>query len=259
MKHILLYIILASSLSSCMHNKLRYIQDKNEIFDKVNEYSNQPPDYKIQVKDILYIKISSTNKELDKYFNIGSDNLSISGDQRSGSAFFLRGFTVNDSGFVEVPVLGDILVEGLTIKEIQTKIQKITDEHLNNAIATTRLVSFYITFLGEINGQGKQTIMQDNINILDAVALAGGISDYGNRKNVLIVRQTKTGTKTFRVDLTKRSLLSSDKFYLLPNDIVIVEPLMRKSFQLSARDYTLVLSTITSSTAMIFLILNFLK
>lgn len=258
MKRILLYILLASSLSSCIHNKLRYIQDKNEVFDKISEYSNKAPDYRIQVNDILYIRINSTNKKLNQYFSLGAGNVS-SGSTRGGSGFYLNGFTVNDTGYIEVPILGEILVEGYTIKEVQEIVQNKTDEHLNNAISNVKLVSFFITFLGEINGQGKHTIMQDNIHLLDAVALAGGISDYGDRTNVLIVRQTKTGTKTFRVDLTKRSLLTSDKFYLLPNDIVIVEPLMRKSFQLSVRDYTLILSTITSSTAMIFFILNLLK
>lgn len=255
---IIIFLLFSLFLSSCMHQKIRYIQDKNEVFEKIGEYSNHVPDYRIQTKDILYIKITSTNKEINEYFEIGTRQLGNSSGTQ-GNSFYLMGFTVNDSGYVSVPVLGNIYVEGATVKEVQDLIQKKTDEHLNNAIATVKLVSFYLTFLGEINSQGKITVMQDQVNILDGIALAGGVSDYGNKKNVLIVRQTLDGTKTFRVDLTERKLLSSDKFYLLPNDIVIIEPLKRKSFQLGVRDYTLVLTTVTSTVTMVLLLANLLK
>ena len=260
MKSTILSVFLVVLLaSSCMHNKIRYILQKNERYDKIYEYSNEAPEYKIQKQDILYIKISSTNKEINQYFEVDSRQVSGSNRGQGGSAFYLSGFTVNDTGYVSVPVLGAIYVEGQTVKEIQEIVQLKTDEHLNNAIATVKLVSFYITFLGEVRSQGKITVMQDEVNILDAIALSGGIGDYGNKKNVLVVRQTDTGTKTFRVDLTKRELLTSEQFYMLPNDIVIVEPLKNKSFQLGVRDYSLVLSTVTSTVAMVLLVINLLK
>lgn len=259
MKQILLLFLLSTLLfSSCMHNKIRYILDKNEVFEKTNEYANKAPEYLIQKQDILYIKISSTNKEINEYFEIDTRQIyGNSGGQ--GSSFYLRGFTVNDTGYVNIPVLGALYVESKTIEEVQELVQKKTDEHLNNAIAKVKLVSFYLTFLGEVKGEGKITVMQDEINILDAIALAGGISDYGNKQNVLVVRQTNEGTKTFRVDLTKRQLLESEKFYLLPNDIIIVEPLKNKSFQLGVRDYSLILSTVTSTITMVLLVINLLK
>ena len=258
MKFIVIFLIVSLLASSCMHNKIRYILDKNEIPDTVYEYANVPPTYTIHKNDILYIKISSTNKELNAFFEIETSQASSSGGGQNNS-YYLNGYTVNDTGYVVVPVLGDIFVEGKDMKEIQTIVQKKTDEHLNNAITTVRLVSYYLTFLGEINSQGKITVMQDNINILDGIALAGGIGDYGNKKNVLIVRQTATGTKSFRVDITDRRLLDSDKFYLVPNDIIIVEPLRNKSFQLAVRDYTLLLTTITSTITMVLLVITLLK
>ncbi len=241
-----------------MHNKIRYILDKNEVFENINEYENKAPDYQIQIDDILYIKINSTNKEINEYFELNSSRLN-SQTNGQGNSFYLRGFCVNDSGYVKIPVLGNIFVQGFTIKEVQELVQKKTDSILNNAIATVKLVSFYVTFLGEVNSQGKITVMQDEINILDAISLAGGIADYGNKKNVLVVRQTKKGSKTFRVDLTERKLLTSEKFYMLPNDIVIVEPLKSKSFQLGIRDYSLLLTTVTSTITMVLLVINLLN
>ncbi len=259
MKQATILLFLAAILfSGCIHNKIRYILDKNEVFEEINEYANKAPDYKIHSQDILYIKISSTNKEINEYFevNTGRQNIQQGGQQNS---FYLRGFTVNDSGYVIVPVLGKMHVEGFTIKEAQELVQEKTDALLNNAIATVKLVSFYITFLGEVNNQGKITVMQDEINILDAISMAGGIGDYGNKQNVLVVRQTKDGTKTFRVDLTKRDLLTSEQFYMLPNDMVIVEPMKNKSFQLGVRDYSLLLTTVTSTITMVLLVINLLK
>jgi polysaccharide export outer membrane protein len=255
----ILPLLLVILLSGCMHNKIRYIHDKNEVFENIEEYENKAPDYQIQASDILYIKISSTNKEINEYFEIGSSQLNNQMGGGQGNNFYLRGFCVSDSGYVSIPVLGDIYVEGFTIKEVQELVQKKTDNILNNAIITVKLVSFYITFLGEVNSQGKITVMQDEINILDAISLAGGIADYGNKKNVLVVRQTQKGTKTFRVDLTERELLTSEKFYMLPNDIVIVEPLKSKSFQLGVRDYSLLLTTVTSTITMVLLVINLLK
>lgn len=259
MRFIIIFLMVSLLASSCMHNKIRYILDKNETADKSYEYENHPPSYLIQKNDILYVKISSTNKDISAYFEIQSDQNSNSTGGGQNNSFYLNGFTVNDSGYVVVPVLGSIFVEGKPMKEIQEIIQKKTDEHLNNAITTVRLVSYYLTFLGEINSQGKITVMQDNVNILDGIALAGGISDYGNKKNVLVVRQTSSGTKSFRVDLTDRKLLNSDKFFLVPNDIIIVEPLKNKSFQLGVRDYTLLLTTITSTITMVLLVVTLLK
>jgi len=252
-KNILISIIVLMILPSCIHNKIRYLQDKSEFFDEIKEYSNKALDYKIQKNDILYIKVVSTNEEINKYFN---SSLSSTGSTENSGGFFLDGFNVNEKGFIRLQVIGDIKVDSLTVKEAQTKVQNRVDEYLKNATVTVKLVSFYLTFLGEVGSQGKQVVLQENINILDGIALAGGINDYGDKRNVLIVRTTNKGSKTFRVDLTKRELLESPNYYLLPNDIIIVEPLINKSFKLSVGDYTTILSTITSTIALVVLLIS---
>ncbi len=238
-----------------MYKKIRYIQDKDEVFGQIDNYANKAPDYQLQKQDILYIKISSTNSEISELFNIDS-GVGRMGNMDNNGNFYLQGVTIRESGFIVLPVLDSIRVEGLTIDHAEQKVQKKVNEVLNNAIVKVKLVSFYVEFLGEVNRQGRLSVMQDDINILDALSQMGGITDYGNRANVMIIRKTKSGTKTFRVDLTKRDLLTSEKFYLLPYDMVVVEPLRRKSFQLTVRDYSLALTTITSTITMILLILR---
>jgi len=253
MKNVILLLIVAILFPACLANKIKYIQDKDEAFEQMAEYVNKPKEYKLQEKDILYVKITSTNKDINEYFNLNNSN---SSNSIQNSNFYLEGFTVNDSGYVKIPVLGSIRVIGLNMKEVSALLQEQTDKYLNQAIVNVKLVSFYLTFLGEVSNQGQITVYHDHINILDALALAGGISDYGDKRNVIIVRKTPNGSKTYHVDLTKRSLLESDKFYLLPNDMVIVEPLRNKTFRMSVMDYTMVLTTITSTITMILLIMN---
>jgi polysaccharide export outer membrane protein len=257
----IILVVLSTMLlfSSCIHNKIRYIIDDKEPLDKVTEYPNYPEDYLIKKKDILYIRVISSNPEVNKLFSLTTGNNSGMSNMQGGSQFYLSGYTVNDSGNIILPVVGDVFVEGKNMNEIRELITGKVNERINNADVLVSLVSFYLTFVGEFNQQGKMSVMQDNVNVLEAIALAGGINDYGNKKRVLVLRKNNKGVESYRVDLTKRSLLVSDKFFLRPNDIIIAEPMKNKSFQLGVRDYSLVLSTATSTIAMVLLIINLMK
>jgi len=240
--------------SSCIHNKVRYIINDSEKIGQVNNYPNPSPIYLIKKKDILAIRIISSNNEVNGLFNAASGS-SVSGSQGGSGS----GFEVNDSGSIILPVVGELYVEGKTIKEIRELVSSKVLERINNADVTVSLASFYLTFLGEFSRQGKVPVAQDNINMVEAIALAGGISDFGNKKRVLVLRQSISGTQTFRINVTDRSLLVSDNYFLQPNDILIAEPMKNKSFQLGIRDYTMVMSTITSTVAMVFLVINLVK
>ncbi|MFN8254220.1 MAG: polysaccharide biosynthesis/export family protein [Bacteroidales bacterium] len=258
MKIFLTSIAIIFFAGSCMHKKIVYLQDKTETTNQNVEYQNVPPEYTVKKGDLLYIDIFSTNKEITEIFS--TSNTVNTNSQGSGmNYYYLYGYMVNDSGFIEVPIIGKIQVEGKLIKQIEEIVQQKTNEHLNNALVKVRLVSYYVTFLGEVTSQGKITVLQNNLNILDGLAMAGGITDYGNKKKVLLIRQTKNGAITYRLDLTDRNLLKQEKYYLLPNDMVIVEPLKNKAFQLGVRDYTLILTTITSTLTLIILVTNSFK
>lgn len=257
-KPVTLFICLLLIFSSCLHNKIRYIIEKDEEPGLVTEYPNKPPDYFIKQKDILYIKISSANEEINKILNIESNQMS-SMNAIEGNPFYLNGINVNDSGNISLPVIGSFHVEGKKIDQVQAMIQQKVDERMNNTEVKVSLVSFNLTFLGEFNKQGKYTIMQDNLNILDAIGIAGGMNDYGNKKNVLVLRKVEEGTKAFKLDLTDRSLLTNKQFFLMPDDIIIAEPLKNKSFQLGVKDYTLLLTTITSTITMVLLVITLLQ
>jgi polysaccharide biosynthesis/export protein len=257
LKSYIIILILILLGTSCIHNKIRYIRNDREKVGPVSFYPNISPNYLVKKKDILYVRVISSNDEVNKLFNANANSSSI-GSQGT-NPFYLSGYTVNDSGSIILPIVGEIHVEGKNISEIRDSVSLKVRERVNNVEITVSLVSFYLTFIGEFNHQGKISVMQDKINMLEAISLAGGISDYGDKRRILVLRQTDDGTATFRVDLTKRSLLVADNYFLRPDDILIAEPMKNKSFQLGVRDYSMVLATVTSTITMVFLVINLLK
>jgi polysaccharide export outer membrane protein len=246
--------ILIFIASSCNRN-IRYIYKKDQGLDTIIEYPVNSEPYRIKPNDILHIKIITTDQKINELFSIDnqSNNINRTG---SGNNFYLTGFTVSDSGYVEVPVLGTLKAGGKTVREFRSEVNEKTFEYLKEAIIDVKLVSFKISFLGEVSQKGTVNIYQDNIDILEAMARAGGVSDYGNMRKVTVVRQDEEKRMVYKLDLTERDLLTSNKFYLYPDDIVIVEPNKTKIVQMNIRDYLFFVSAITSAVTTTVLVIN---
>jgi len=255
MKKYLFFIIAVIFLSSCTQRSLRYIQDKKEFkHEDQTEFSNQPPEYKLQAYDVLYIKVSTTNSAVNAVF---SENVTSSygqtGNLQGGGDSYFTGYMVTDTGYIKVPLLGDFLVKDKTVAEVEKMVVDKVAELLIDAIIKVKLISFKVYFIGDVNT--SMTFYQENVNFLQAVATIGGISDYGDKRRIMIVRQTETGFKIFRIDVTKRNIMEKEEFYLLPNDIVYIEPVKVKSFTLALQDFSVIFSLITSLTSTISIIL----
>jgi len=130
---------------------------------------------------------------------------------------------------------------------------------INDAIVAVKLVSFRVTFLGEVAQQGTHTFYRDRLNILEAIANIGGITDYGNKQNVMLVRTINGNSKVFRLNLADRKILESQFYYLVPNDILVVEPIKFKTNQTAISNLSFYLSAITSTLTALFLVSNILK
>ena len=206
--------------------------------------------YKVQAFDVLYIRVSSINAEASEMFNtpVASNTNIISGIGNS-----ILGYTVDLNGFIEIPVVGKIYVNNLTINEIGDLVREKVSKYIADAQILVKLLSFKVTLLGEI-GNGQRTINSDRANILEVIAMAGDITKYGNRHKVLLLRTTQEGVKTFRIDVTKDDLIASPFFYLQPNDLLYVEPMKSAAFRLSLSEYALFLSAITTTISTYFLV-----
>ncbi|MFA8434742.1 MAG: polysaccharide biosynthesis/export family protein [Marinifilaceae bacterium] len=207
------------------------------------------PEYLIKTNDNLYVNIQSLNPEVNKLFNPSQGIGFESGTQQMYgqlSGQYLNGYHVNAEGDIKLPVLGNISVAGLSIPVAQERIQAKADEYLKEATVKLKLLSYKVTVMGEVSSPGVYYNYNNSLTVLEAISMANGITDYARIKKVLVMRPTDKGSETFRIDLSSKNLLASEAFFLLPNDVVYVEPHRHKNTQLNSSIYSLLLSAITT-------------
>ena len=217
------------------------------------------PDYRVQYQDILYVNFFTMNMEMNELLNPGSGSRNSSYLFRDESSTYIYGYTVSDSGNISLPILGDVKVYGHTMSEVKKAIEKRASQYLKDAVVNVRLLSFKYTVIGEVNRPGSFNNYNNQLTVLEAIGMAGDITDYGNRSRVLVVRPTKEGTYTYRINLQDKNLLQSEGYFLLPNDIVIVEPIKSKPFQLNLPTTSLIITTTISTISTLILLINFLN
>ncbi len=262
MKKIRLYCLIALILSSIFiysgcstQSQLTYLNNLDTAEEK-KFYPLVRPDYKIQKQDILYVNITTMNQELNDILNPVSNTSSL---YREESAIFIYGYTVNDSGYISLPMIGEIYVYNKTIEELKSAVFNRAKEYLKDPIINVRLLTFKFTVIGEVNLPGTFTNYNNQLTVLEAIGRAGDITDFGNREKVLVLRPQKEGTYTYQINLQDKNLLQSEGYFLLPNDIVIVEPIKRKPFQLNIPTYSLIITTSISTISTLILLVNFLN
>ncbi|MFC2138880.1 polysaccharide biosynthesis/export family protein, partial [Bacteroidota bacterium] len=157
--------------------------------------------------------------------------------------------------YVDVPTIGKIEVLGKTLADAKKTVEEKALQYIKKVTVDVKLISFRITVLGEVNRPGVYYNYNTQLTVMEAIGMAGDITDYGKRSKVLVLRPTKEGTQSFSIDLTDAAILQSDGFFLLPNDMVYVEPIKSKLFIINAPTYGLFLSSITT----LVLILNFVN
>ncbi|MFN3405693.1 MAG: polysaccharide biosynthesis/export family protein [Cytophagaceae bacterium] len=226
--------------------KLVYLQGGQK------EILNNKLTYLIQPGDVLSIRVFSLDPNISNYFNIEPANNTA---QANPGSLYLRGYSVSDSGYIQIPMIGKVKVINLDIDHIQSNIQILIDEHFSNATVVVKLISFKISVIGEVNAPGYYYIYNNSATIFEAIGMAGDIATYGNRKNIKIIRQENNKTIVKTIDLTDDRIVSGDYYFLMPNDVVYVEPLGAKL----TRSNITVLSVVFSGISTFVLLFNFLS
>lgn len=244
----LIFFLAAVLLSSCVPmNRIRYLQDPKDQKEAKDDFKKpETIEYLVHKGDNLYIRVNSLD-EKSNYFNEGGDY----SNYYTEPAIYLNSYTVNDSGYVEFPLIGKVMVNNFTVEQIQKKLQENVNEYIKNTVVIVKLANFRVSMLGEFNQPGKYVIYQDKINIFEAVAMAGDMTTFAKKNKVLLVRQSEKGVKTYQLNLNDKSLLESNFYYLMPNDLVYVEPMKGKPFAFTEFPYVLILSTITTALLLI--------
>lgn len=247
-------IIVVSMLTSCVpQKKLLYLQNEKMLSDSAFmsiEYPNARTfDYKVQPGDNLYIRISSLDMKAASYFNAPQNAASLSSTSSQFSSgnpsIYLNGYNVSSDGTISLPYAGSISVKDMTIEEIQNMIQEIINEYLRETVVYVKLGLFNLTILGEVMRPGQYQVYQPDINIFQALAMAGNATDFANKAAVKIVHQTPNGSQVVKVNLNDTDILSSPDYYLKPNDIIYVEPLKMKQYGFTNVPYGTIISAIS--------------
>ena len=191
---------------------------------------------------------------MNDVFNLNSNTNSYS-MYNNESSLYVNGFSISDSGTVSLPILGDIKVVGAGVYEAKRIIQARLNEYIKDGIADVKLISYRFTVLGEVRRPGVYVNYSDKLNIFEALGEAGDINEFGNRTNVVLVRPTPDGSKTYKFDITNNDVLTSNFYYIQPNDVLYVEPLKYKAWKLNTLNVTLFLTSVST----LILVLNFVK
>ncbi len=236
-------ILLPALISGCASRKkilmLQGISENSASFNNPGKSS-----YKLHKGDNLYIKVYSVDEKTSKFFQSDFPNL------MNPTYLFLNSYTIDESGYIHVSFINKLLVEGLTIEESKNLIQKALNEYFKECTVAVKLVNFQVSVLGEVNNPGSYTIEKEQVNLFQALGLAGGPKEFSNLMKVTLVRQTDTGSQVQVLDLTNQKILESEYYYLMPNDIVYIEPVKAKT-NIGSSPYLLV-----STLSLVLLALN---
>jgi polysaccharide export outer membrane protein len=256
--HILVFaILLASSCTS--QKKLAYLNNL-PVPTGEETFTLDIPDYKIQPRDILYITVKAMMPDgTINDFLISARSYGGTYVSQGESGGYLYGYDVNPEGDIVLPTVGSIKVGGLTLEETRKLLQASADKVFKNSTVECKLLSFKFTVIGEVRVPGTYVNYNNYLTVLEAIGRAGGVGDYGNRSNVLVIRPYDKGTKTFRLNLQDKKILSSEAYFLLPNDVVIVEPLKQKIFSMNLPTISFIITTFTSVITTTLLLINYLK
>jgi polysaccharide export outer membrane protein len=235
-------------LSSCIpHDKLKYVQDETSTEIKP-VYQHIRPEKRIRPFDNLYINVMSIDEQTARIFS--NQNNSINGELNVN----LFSYTVNERGAIDFPFIGDIFLSGLTLTEAKVKVESELSQYLSNTAITMKFVNSNITVLGEVRNQGEFPFFKEQINIFQALGYAGGITDYGDKSKVTLIREHENEFRYSYLNLTDKKIVESPYFYLEPGDVVIVDAVNLKNKNLRPFSYTSFLATITTIvTVLIFL------
>lgn len=226
--------------SSCISLKKSELIQPLSIPDYSQEFVNSERDaYKINYGDNLYLKVYSADVKTSKYFR--SDFPELMND----SYIYLNSYKVDEEGYVQYSFVDKVMVKGLTIEEAQDAIQEAVEEYFDDVTVQIKLVNFRISIIGEVNSPGSFTIDREQITILQAISMAGGLKEFAEADAVTLVRKSPNGSIVKTLDLTDSKILESEYLFLLPDDVVYVKPRQSKSYAFEKFPYALMAGIIS--------------
>lgn len=216
-------------LASCSTPKgITYFQDASSVDGQRIE---RQEDITVRPKDKISIIVNCKSPELTALFNLPLVTQRLGENSRSSipgnSQGYISGYTVDDFGNIDFPVLGEVRVAGLTRSQIASLIKSELSERgqASDAVVTVDFMNLYYQVLGEVAKPGRYAIDKDAMTILDAIGAAGDLTIYGRRDRVKVLRDENGRMRTYEVNLCSASdLISSPAYHIRQNDVIYVDP-----------------------------------
>lgn len=241
--HLQITILLFISLTSCVTNKkltyLQYEGNRNETIVSVT-----PSAYTIQPYDNLFIRVVTPDPKWSDMFN--TLPATVGGITMTEQSADMLSYTVDGNGEIQLPYAGRFIVKGKTLEIVKTELETALKAYIADAVVMIKMVNNYVSIIGEVQHPGRYPIYKDRMNIFQALAMAGDLSDYSNRQKIQLIRQTPVGNSIKEFSLNDRSIMATEFFYVMPNDVIYAQPMKGKFFQLNAFPYAVILSSITT-------------
>ena len=253
-RKLIIGLLVTLSFTGCVPNrKIVYVQDSKEMAVQQREnmyFIDEPLDNTIRQGDELYIKVSSADETRT---NFNQDNQNYARDPA------LISFTVDDDGKIKMPYVDRIKLSGLTLLEASDKIEEELSQYLLYPSVFIRFVNNKVTILGEVKSPGVYVFNYKNVNILQAIGYANGIGIFGNRRNVLVVREEGRFRSKNIIDLTSDALLTSPFYMVKSNDIIYVEPLKQKKWGLDVFPYELLFAVVSLTIVVLTFMVTYIN
>ena len=237
--------VIALMAGSCVPtSQLSYFNDVDELDQPIVNPRTQKI---IKPFDKLYIRVLSIDLQTSQIFN-ASDEMRMGS---YGNMAGLIGYLVDEEGNINFPFVGKINVASMTTAEAADKIQRALSDYVSNTSIVVKYVDNQVTVMGEVQRQGVYSFSQDKLNIYEALGLGGGLTRYGDRQKIILIRNDEGKIMHYRLNLSDSKIANKNYYYVLPNDVIIVEPLKAVSTSYSNITYSTILSTISTALAVL--------
>lgn len=227
-----LFVLLITALmSSCISNKqlIVFKTVTAETAEEINKTMKPQPEPRVKINDALIITVSALDPEAVIPYNLPTVSYESPTSSTVPTSSSFQYYTVDEQGYIDFPILGKLYVVGLRQSEVISLIEGKLQGQVVNPIVTMRFLNARVTVLGEVKRPGTYTLNNGRMTLLEALGVAGDLTQYANRSNVLITRENNGKVEFARLDLRSEEVFTSPYFYLQQNDVVYVEPNQARS------------------------------
>lgn len=248
MRKIFYIIAIVTFFSSCgvKYKSVPYFTDLPADSTIQEQIKNQTV-LKIQKDDILAITVSSLNPEASAIFNLGNTSTNQGGTSNVDPRLTANGFMVDQNGAIQLPLIGNIQIEGLTTTAARELIQTKLLTFLKEPVVSLRIINFKVSVIGDVTRPGVYPVQNERVSVNEALSMAGDLTITAVRNNVLLIRENQGKREYVRLNMQSKDLFNSPYYYLQNNDVLYVQPGPAKyaSVDASYRNVSIILSALS--------------